>query len=188
MYVFEFSPTLCKYKSYIFTDMQHKCEKCGKIHDEWPALDFIAPEHYYLLSDEDKEKYVKELSDDFCVIEYEDQTDYFIRCVLFQKVLDYCNDLQYGVWVSLSEKSFDDYNADFLSDEQNATYFGYLCNQFPDYEYTLAIRMNVVTQNNRLRPEVIPHSDQMDVPFVRDYYEGITKEEAERRIKCMMEK
>jgi hypothetical protein len=31
------------------------------------------------------------------------------------------------------------------------------------------------------RPEIFPHSD-FDHPFVRDFYQGITKEEAQKRI------
>ena len=168
--------------------MQYTCTNCGKIHDEWPAIGFDAPDNYGELSESDRQICVKELSDDFCVIEYENQTDLFIRCVLLQEVKDYCEELQYGVWVSLSEKSFEDYNDSFLSEEQNATYFGYLCTLPPEYEYTRPIKTNVITRSGRNRPEIVPHKDQMDIPFVRDYYEGISKDEAERRINRVMGK
>ncbi len=163
--------------------MQFQCPKCGKTHENWPAITFDAPHNYYILSEEDKKRYVKELSDDFCVVEYEDQTDRFIRAVLFQQVIDGCQDLHYGIWVSLSEKSFDDYNENFLSDDQEGTYFGYLCSQIPGYDFSSSIRTNVVLAKNRQRPEVIPHKDQMDNnDFVRDYWNGITQKEAEKRI------
>ena len=120
---------------------------------------------------------------DFCVIEYEDQTDRFIRAVLFQEVIDGCQDLHYGIWVSLSEKSYYDYNENFLSDDQEGTYFGYLCSQIPGYDFSSSIRTNVVLAKNRQRPEVIPYKDQMDNnEFVRDYWNGITQKEAEKRI------
>lgn len=163
--------------------MQYLCTKCGKTHEGWPAITFAAPHNYYLLSEEDKEKYVKELSEDFCIIEYESQTDRFIRAVLFQEVIDGCQDLHYGIWVSLSEKSFDNYNDNFLSEDQEGTYFGYLCSQIPGYDFSAPIKTNVVLAKNRQRPEVIPHEDQMyNNEFVRDYWKGITQQEAERRI------
>ena len=83
--------------------MENLCQKCGKIHSGWPAITFSAPYSFNVLNDEDKSRYVKELNEDFCVLEYEDQTDRFIRAVLFQTVTDCCEELQYGVWVSLSE-------------------------------------------------------------------------------------
>ena len=157
------------------------------MHEDWPAIAFTTPDSYDTMSEEDRKKYVKEISNDFCIIEYEDQTDRFIRCVLFQEVIDHCEDLHYGVWASLSEKSFNDYNKHYHSLDYEATYFGYLSSQFPEYGNNYSIKTNVV-YTGKNRPEVIPHIDQMDIPFVKDYYEGITKAEAERRIKYMMEK
>lgn len=79
------------------------CECCGKEHNEWPALTFISPDNYNCLSEEQKEK-IAEIDSDTCTINYSDQVYRFIRCVLFQKVNDNCQDLDYGLWVSLSEK------------------------------------------------------------------------------------
>ena len=162
--------------------MQFQCSKCGKVHKEWPAIAFDAPHNFYELSEGEKKKYVKEITDDFCVLEYEDQTDRFIRVVLYQEVIDSCQYLHYGVWVSLSEKNFDEYKANFYSEEQEGIYFGYLCSQIANYGYSNTIKTNVVLSKNRQRPEVIPHQDQMEIDFVRDYWNGITKAEAEKRI------
>lgn len=119
------------------------------------------------------------------MINYPDQTDRFIRCTLTQKVIDSCQDLDYGLWVSLSEKSFDDYAENFDSEEHEVAYFGWLSNMIPGYEFTESIPTSVYTRAGNQRPEIIPHKD-FDHPFVRDYYGGITKEEAERRIDAMM--
>jgi hypothetical protein len=95
--------------------LKYTCSTCGKEHDDWPAIAFDTPS----MSVEDKEK-ITEINSDFCVIEYEDQTDRYIRAVLFQKVIDHCDDLHYGVWVSLSEKSFNDYKENFHNEEHEA--------------------------------------------------------------------
>jgi hypothetical protein len=162
--------------------LKYKCSNCGEMHEEWSAIGFDAPDNFYNLSDEERDRYVKEKNDDFCVIEYEDQTDRFIRAVWFQKVVDHCEDLHYGVWVSLSEKSFNDYKENFSSEDHEGVYFGYLSTQIPGYDYNISIKTNVVLSGNSQRPEVIPHQDQMQEVFVRDYWNGITKQEAEKRI------
>lgn len=166
--------------------MSYSCSICGQAHDDMPALAFDSPHNYHVLSEEDKEA-IAELTDDFCVIEHEGQTDYFIRAALFQEIADSDEMLHYGVWVSLSEKSFRDYEEHFEDDEYEATYFGYLCSQVAPYADTMSIKMNVVCSGDGHRPEVIPHrSEQMHLPFVRDYYEGISREEADRRVHAML--
>src|SRR6185369_1884704 len=128
----------------------------------------------HILSDEDKTN-MAQVDEDFCIIRHEDQTDYFIRAVLKQKVKDNCQDLDYGIWVSLSEKSFKDYSSKFDSGGNESIYFGYFSNKIPEYGDTLSIKTNVVVTKGNNRPEVIPHDDQMGNDFVSDYYEGISK-------------
>jgi hypothetical protein len=94
--------------------IKYICSSCGQEHEEWPALTFRSPLPYDVLSEEEKQT-IAEIDSDFCVITHSDQTDRFIRCVLNQKVNDYCENLQYGLWVSLSEKSFDDINPNFTT-------------------------------------------------------------------------
>jgi len=165
--------------------MSYKCSNCGKDHDEWPALTFIAPDNYHSLSEEDKRS-IGSLDSDFCIIRRPDQTDRFIRCTLTQKVLDHCEDLEYGLWVSLSEKSFQDYQDNYVRDDYETKYFGWLCNGIPEYSFEESIPATVFTRLNRQRPEIVPHQGS-DHPFVRDYYAGITRQEAEERINAMLE-
>jgi len=159
------------------------CESCGQEHEEWPALSFVSPTSYDALSDEDK-KNIAELDSDFCVIKYPDQTDKFIRCTLTMKVNDHCENLDYGLWVSLSEKSFQDYADNFNNENHETKYFGWLSNILLDYEVA-SIPTTVFTRTGNQRPEIVPHED-FDHQFVRDYYNGITKKEAERRIAEML--
>ncbi len=161
------------------------CSCCGKEHEGWPSLTYDSPSNYHYLSEDDKQK-TGELDSDFCIIRYPDQTDRFIRCTLTQKVNDHCCDLDYGLWVSLSEKSFLDYSENFDNENHETTYFGWLSSDLPGYDFSESIPTNVVTRTGSQRPEIIPH-ESFDHPFVRDYYEGITKAEAERRIRSMQE-
>lgn len=90
--------------------IKYTCSCCGKEHEEWPALGYTSPTNYEVLSEEEKE-IIAELSSDFCTIRRPDQIDNFIRVTLTFKVIDHCQDLEYGLWVSLSDKSFQDYKS-----------------------------------------------------------------------------
>ena len=165
--------------------IKYICSCCGKEHEEWPALVYISPTNYDTLSDEDK-KNIGELDTDFCIITHSDQTDRFIRCTLTQKVIDHCEDLEYGLWVSLSDKSFQDYSDNFNNENHETKYFGWLSNDLPDYDFSEgSIPTTAYTRTGNSRPEIVPHQD-FDHPFVNDYYNGITKIEAERRIREML--
>jgi hypothetical protein len=159
---------------------EFKCADCGKIHNEWPALGFNSPSNYHNLSEKEKNEIAK-LDSDFCEIHYEDQIDRFIRVTLKIKVKNACETLEYGVWVSLSEKSYLDYQENFKNTNHQTGYFGWLCNCIPDYEDTMSIPCDVITMTGNRRPEIVPHQN-FDHLLVKDYYEGISFEEAKRRI------
>jgi len=165
--------------------IKYTCSYCGKEHEEWPALVYISPTNYNTLSEDDK-KNSGRLDADFCVITHSDQTDKFIRCTLTQKVINHCENLEYGLWVSLSDKSYQDYSDNFNSENYETKYFGWLCNDLPGYDFNKgSIPTTVFTRSGNKRPEIVPHQD-FDHPFVKDYYNGITKTEAEMRIKEML--
>lgn len=157
------------------------CDCCGKEHESWPAITYNAPNSYHNLSPQEKEE-IAVIDQDFCVIKHsDDHIDRFVRVVLIQKVNDHCEDLEYGFWVSLSEASFNDYLENFDNENHETQYFGWLCNYIPQYEFSKSIPTTVVTQTGNNRPAIFPHKD-FDHPFVKDFYNGITKEEAEKRI------
>jgi hypothetical protein len=165
--------------------MKYICACCGKEQEEWPALTYISPTNYDSLSEVDKQN-IGKLDEDFCVITHSDQTDRFIRCTLTQKVNDHCENLEYGLWVSLSEKSFQDYTQNFKNENHETSYFGWLSNDLPDYEFSKSIPTTVYTRTGNNRPEIVPHED-FEHQFVKDYFDGISKVEAERRINEMLE-
>jgi hypothetical protein len=162
--------------------MKFKCSTCGLEHEGWPSIAFDSPYFYLTLSEADK-KEKAELKGDFCIIRHDDQTDHFIRVVLNQKVNDeHSQDLQYGVWVSLSEKSYRDYLSNYKLDDEGKIYFGFLCNNIPDYETTLSVKTNVKVGRGGNRPEIFPHDDQMEIDFVSDFFNGITRDVAQGRV------
>jgi hypothetical protein len=165
--------------------MRIRCRKCGKVHEEWPSLEFCSPFYYSRLTKVEKEKHA-ELRTDFCVIKSKKQKDYFIRAILTQKVNDHCDSLEYGVWVLLNEESFSDYDQHFFEDDHKATYFGYLSNQIPGYDNTLSVRVTVHTNEGMERPDIVPHPDQSPNRFVADYYNGISAEDVTAKIRYIL--
>jgi hypothetical protein len=170
--------------SRIKTEGAFNCTECGKVHSEWPALAFKSPVNYDCLSEKEKSE-IGKLDTDFCEIHYKDQIDRFIRVTLTQKIKDACETLEYGLWVSLSEKSYLDYKENYNNPNHETGYFGWLCSNIPEYGDTSSIPCDVMTKNGNDRPEIFPHED-FDHPFVRDYYNGILKTEAENRINEMI--
>lgn len=163
-----------------------KCTECGQVHTNWPALAFLSPANYDHLSDIERSELSK-LDSDFCEIHYDDQIDRFIRVSLTQEVNDSCENLDYGLWVSLSEKSYLDYKENFNNEHHETGYFGWLCSNIPEYENTELIPCDVITKLGNIRPEIFPHKD-FDHPFIKDYYNGITIHKAEKRISEMLKK
>jgi hypothetical protein len=157
------------------------CSCCGKVTEQIPALAYDAPDNYYGLSDSEKDE-IAELDPDLCVITYDDQKDYFIRVVMMQILTDSCECLEYGVWVSVSEKSFTDYKINYHNANHEAMYFGWLCNNFPDYDAELSIPTSVFTQKDGQRPYIVPHED-CPHPLAEDFRKGITLIEAKKRVK-----
>ncbi|MBF1270379.1 MAG: DUF2199 domain-containing protein [Neisseria sp.] len=160
----------------------YTCTSCGENHEEMPAIGFITPDPYNELSEDERSTYQAECNSDFCIIRYPDQTDRFIRTVLHIPIIGHEETLEYGVWVSVSEKSFNDYKSHFHDNSENVVYFGMICNWLPPYETnTFGLHCNVVTQSNNQRPLLQPHQSGKH-PLIRDFYQGIECAEAQARI------
>ena len=157
-----------------------KCSQCGEYHEEWPALGKKSPWHYHTLPEHKKEQ-IAYLNDDFCEIRWDDQTDKFIRTVLAIPVIDFHLNLEYGLWVSVSAKSYEEYNTNFDSMAYESGFFGWICNKINGYKDTLQIPTDVIVHPGTQRPRLKPHADHQH-QLVLDFYNGISREEAESRI------
>lgn len=115
-----------------------------------------------------------ELTDDFCRIEHEDgDIDRAIRCVLNIRVPDIDEYFAFGVWMSVSEKSWDIYSAGFKSGTYEVTgCFGYLFNSLPFPQSTLLLHGNVTFGEGNQRPVVWLHD--ADHPLVHSQRNGVS--------------
>jgi hypothetical protein len=150
------------------------CSRCGSVHDGAPLdWSYDAPIYWHSLSEEERESRGR-LSEDLCVIRDEDGDLFFIRGVLPIPVAGPEKEFRYGVWASLSEKSFR--RVVDLWDDPSRTeeppYFGWLSNSISGYPETLSLKTNVHTRALNLRPLI--ELEPTDHPLAVEQREGIS--------------
>lgn len=159
---------------------EYTCSKCGETHKGWPAFAFQSPDRYHKLSESDK-KNRGDLKDDFCIIRSLHQIDYYIRVVVNIPVNDDCRDLEYGLWVQVSEPSFRNYWENFKNEDYLTEFKGFIANDLPGYKSTIEVPVIVKTQPDNQRPIITPKEDN-DHPFTEDLKNAISLQEAENRL------
>lgn len=153
--------------------MRWTCSRCGKEHDGLP-LDwaFDAPTYW-----EGPRADGDFLNEDVCVwTDDGGDRSYFVRGLIEIAVNDSEDTFAYGVWSSLSERSFERFMQ--LYDDPERTrepaYFGWLSNVLPGYPRTLNLPLDVMTPELDLRPELRLHRG--DHPLILEQERGITRE------------
>jgi hypothetical protein len=134
------------------------CTCCGKMHEGSPSFSFEAPWQYASLS-QAQQKSMTTLSNDFCTITHEEGTDHFIRAVLEIPIQGVTEPFTWGIWVSLSEKSFRRYAETFNDPVAGEGFFGWVCNKLPGYPPGDCLATDVVIQAGGLRPKLYLHHD-----------------------------
>lgn len=151
----------------------YKCSCCGEIHEGLP-LDYGAkyPDYYFEIPSEEREKRIY-VTDDICVV---DNEFFFIRGCLEIPIIDINDRLSWGVWCSLSEKSFK--RVKELWDEENVEneppFFGWLNTSLPTtvYPETINLKTNVHLRNNNQRPFI--EVEPTEHPLAIEQRNGIT--------------
>jgi hypothetical protein len=165
--------------------MSFTCSICGEEHEGLPALAFIDPDYWSMLSEEDRAK--GECDADLCITH---DGHYFVRCVLVIPINDGPEEtLEYGVWSSLSESNFKRYVASFNDQDQSklGVMFGWLSNEIPgELAGSGNLKCNVQPQDNRQRPQI--ELQPSDHPLARAQREGISFEQAQRLFHAHMKR
>ena len=151
-----------------------KCSSCGELHEGPPSFAFNAPDQYASLSEEQKQR-MGTLTSDFCTITHEEGTDRFIRAVLEVPIHGVGDPFLWGIWVSLSEKSFNRYSETYDTPVEGEGFFGWVCNQINLYPYEHSRPADVLVQLGGSRPKVVLHrGNPEDDPLVIDQVNGIS--------------
>lgn len=152
-----------------------ECRCCGAIHEGAPSFSFDAPLSYNSLSDELRAE--GHLGTDLCWYEDDGVTHRFIRVCLEIPILGVSEPFMWGVWVSLSEQSFNRYIDTSESPFESDSYFGWLSNRLPYYPDTYALKTNVRPRLDGIRPFI--ELQPVDHTLFDDYANGISVERAQ---------
>lgn len=121
-------------------------------------------------------------NEDFCEIRFSaNEIDRFIRCILPLPVPRLQSEFRFGVWMSVSDQSWDIYKAGFHSgDYAQDGCFGYLSDKIPEYPGSSGLHANVWFGDGRQRPTV--ELQDADHPLVQAQRSGIDVTQIERWI------
>ena len=156
-------------RSFVYT-----CTCCGRQETGLPAIAYGSPDIYFGSSDEDKEQRFS-LTSDQCIM---DDEFYFVRCVLQIPILGTDETLEWGVWSSLSEQSFDAYQDYYDCDPPDdlPPFFGWLSTALSGYPDTTSLKCDVHLRGDNQRPLI--ELQENDHPLSIDQRNGISVERA----------
>lgn len=156
------------------------CSCCGQVHEGSPSVAFRMPAPYASLSEAQRAS-MAVLSDDLCTITHDEGTDYFVRAVLEIPIHGVEEPFLWGVWMSLSEKSYRRYTETFDAPVKDDVFFGWLCNRLGPYPFEGSRGANVAVQPGGQRPHVFLHQDHIDTDaLVHDQVHGISVARAQQ--------
>lgn len=147
------------------------CRVCGQHHSDLPmSFGAEAPATYFMIPEKERPTRC-ELTPDLCMI---DGDQFYIRGSLEIPVVDGSQPFVWGVWASLSEKSFRRMVAIWETPgrESEPPFFGWLCTSLPLYPKTLSLKTHVHTRPLGQTPFV--ELEPTDHPLAVEQRTGIT--------------
>jgi hypothetical protein len=135
-----------------------------------PALDAPAPLSYYVVPEAERE-WRCALSSDDCVI---DEEFFFIRGCLEIPVEGESDPFSWGVWVSLSRASYEQWVACFEHEQRShvGPFFGWLNAGLKGYPDTVNLKTRVHLRDGLIRPFI--ELEPTDHPLAVEQRDGIT--------------
>lgn len=159
-----------------------KCSSCNKMHEGSPSFAYKAPWHYLQLSEDNQAKAT--LTSDTCIVTHNEGTDRFVRVVLEIPIHGVAEPFMWGVWVSLSQESFERYMDTWDEPDESDAYFGWFCNRLPFYPDTLSLKITVHPRKNGNRPYL--GIERSGHPLAEHLYEGISIQQAQEIAECVL--
>ncbi|WP_431101021.1 DUF2199 domain-containing protein [Roseateles noduli] len=146
------------------------CAGCGQTHHGMPALDARAPLSYYVVAEAEREQRCS-LGSDECVIDGE---FFFVRGCLEIPVEGESDPFSWGVWVSLSRASFEQWLACYEQEQRShvGPFFGWLNAALTGYPDTVNLKTHVHLRDGFIRPFI--EVERTDHPLAVEQREGIT--------------
>ena len=154
--------------------MAFTCRSCGEVHRELPAWHFDAPIQVLGIPEIERASRV-ELTADDCVI---DGKQFYAKGLLELPLRKLKQPFVWGVWVSLSEDSYERF-VDLFNDplrKAGPSFFGWLCNSLPDYPETQLLKTYLHIREFPMRPWI--ELEPTDHPLAIDQRDGLPEERA----------
>lgn len=160
-----------------------QCGDCGTWHDELPLdVGFDEPLYVSELDDDQRARWVTGTGD-FRELVQDDVRHYFIRGVIEIPIVGTDEVFCYGVWSSLSEKSYAAALVAHQNNESAGPFFGWLSNRLPSYPDTLNLKMKVhLRRDIRSALELEP----TDHPLAVEQRNGMAVHRVEQIISTVM--
>ncbi|WP_161978164.1 DUF2199 domain-containing protein [Paraburkholderia kururiensis] len=153
--------------------LRFKCSQCSEWHEGEPSIGFKVPGYLLEIAEADREARAW-WSEDLCVI---DGRYFFARACLEIPIMGAAEPFLWGVWVSLSEHNFRDYETRLASGDPGGPYFSWLANQLPGYPSMVGLKARTFPQAGTNRPLV--ELEQTNHPLSIDFHSGISETRAQ---------
>jgi hypothetical protein len=157
------------------------CACCGDEHvGLGAAYTYIHPDNWVSATQEEKDS--GKISTDLCFFTNNDElVERYVYAILPFPIKGYSQEFHFGVWMSVSEKSFIIYATGFENDQYEVdNCFGYLMHYIPEFGDTWALNTTIEFQRYNQRPLVFFH--EYDHPLVHAQKEGLELDYIKRLI------
>lgn len=167
------------------------CEGCGRRHEgsdgteanPWPLIDFPRPDAFARMPPWEQLTRTRS-TDELCLIDNGRSVDCYLTGYLSLPVQEEEALLVYLPWVQVSETDYLDLVEHWEQPRFRGEYRGPLANELPGYEDSLSVPVRVIAPG-RMAPVIVPEEASEHV-LVREEREGISRQEAELRIRSVL--
>jgi len=155
--------------------MRFTCTTCGAEHDlDEFSFGTDAPVQWDLLSDDERSRSL--LAGEQCEIETNEGPSFYVRGCLEIPIRGTSRAFTWGVWCSLSEKSYAEISEHWDDPARSGLgpYFGWLCTKIPGYPDTVFLKTMVHQREVGVRPLV--ELEATDHPLAVEQRDGIDED------------
>jgi hypothetical protein len=151
---------------------EFQCAACGETHQGMPSFGARAPVSYFAIPEAERAARCR-LGTDDCVI---DDSTFFVLGCLDLPVHGESELFSWGVWVSLSRSSYEQWKWCYEADKRShiGPFFGWLNASLKPYPDTMNLKTRVHLRDGKLRPFI--ELEPTDHPLALEQRDGISVE------------
>lgn len=173
------------------TGIDFDCVGCGRRHEgtdgteqrPWPLIEFEGPEAYLRMSPWER-LFRSRSTEELCLIDNGRSVDCYLSGFLSLPVRGEQALLVLQPWVRVDERDYLDLVEHWEQPAHRGEYCGTLASRLPGHPDSLSVPVRV-TAPGGLPPIIVPETGS-DHPLVTEAREGVSRQEAELRLRSMM--